>query len=89
MISMLLYIYICIYIYQLERYYRACVQEVLDTVLLLSRKLQYQCFLLVKLKFYGRYLDLFNRCGISLSQTTTSMFRFSVSRSIVHDLSPN
>jgi hypothetical protein len=53
-----------------------------DRWLLLTRKLLKQGFLLVKLKwslrnFYGRHHDLVNHYGISVSQMTTDIFRFS------------
>ena len=53
-----------------------------DRWLLLTRKLLKQGFLLVKLKsslrnFYGRHHDMVNHYGISVSQMTTDMFRFS------------
>ena len=67
-----------VYISQLIRYSRACgsYQDFCHRGLLLARKLLNQGFLLVKLKlslrkFYGRYHDLVDLCGISVSQTTT------------------
>ena len=69
---------------QMIRYSRACgsYQDFHDRVLLLTRKLLNQGFLLVKLKsslpkFYGRLHDLFDRYGISVSQMTTDMFHLS------------
>ena len=74
-----------VYISQLIRYSRACgsYQDFLDRVLLLTRKLLNQGFLLVRLKsslgkFYGRHHDLVDRYGISVSQMTTDMFHFPV-----------
>jgi hypothetical protein len=54
----------------------------LDRVLLLTRKLLSQGFILVKLKsslrkFYGRHHDLVDRYGISVSQMTMDMFQLS------------
>ena len=51
-------------------------------MLLLTRKLLNQRFLLVKLKsslrtFYGHHHDLVDRYGISVSQMTTDMFHLS------------
>ena len=67
------------YIFQLIRYSRVCgsYQDFLDIGLLAN-----QMFLVVKFKsslrkFYGRLHDLINCCGISVSQMTTDMFRFS------------
>ena len=67
-------IYKCIS--QMIRYSRACgsYQDFVD-----KGKLLNQGFLLVKLKssprkFYGRYHDMVNRYGISVSQMTTDMF---------------
>ena len=53
-----------------------------DRELLLTRKLLNQEFLVVKLKsslreFYGRHHDLVIRYGISVSLTTTYLFRLS------------
>ena len=66
------------------RYSRACgsYQDFLDRVLLLTRKLLNQGFLLVKVKsslrkFYGRHHDLVDRYGIYVSQMTTDMFHLS------------
>ena len=74
-----------VYIPQLIRYSRACgsYQDFLDIGLLLTRKLLDQGFLLVKLmsslrKFYGRYHDLVDHYGISVSQITTDMFHLSL-----------
>jgi len=68
---------------QLNRYSRACCsyQEFLDRGLLLTRKLLYQVFLLVKLKsslrkFYGCHHDLVNHYGTSVSQMSMDMFHF-------------
>ena len=73
-----------VYISQMIRYSRVCVfyQNFLGRVLLLTRKLLNQGFLLVKLKsslrtFYGRHHDLVDRYGISVSQMTTNMFHLS------------
>jgi len=73
-----------VYISQLIRYSRACgsCQDFLDRGLLLTRKLQNQGFLLVKLKsslgkFYGRHHVLVDCYGISVSQMTTDMFHLS------------
>ena len=73
-----------VYISQLIRYSRACgsYQDFLDRGLLLTRKLLYQGFLLVKLKsslqkFYGRHHDLVDRYGIYVSHLTTDMFHLS------------
>jgi hypothetical protein len=67
-----------VYISQLIWYSRACgsYQDFRHRGLLLARKLLNQGFLLVKLKlslrkFYGRYHDLVDLYGISVSQTTT------------------
>jgi hypothetical protein len=54
-------------------------QDLLDRLLLLTRKLLNQRFLSVKLKsslrkFYGRHNDLVSRYGTSVSQMTTDMF---------------
>jgi len=54
----------------------------LDTELLLTRKLLNQGFLLAKLnsslrKIYGRHHDVVDRYGISVSQMTMDMFRLS------------
>ena len=54
-------------------------QDLLDRVLLLTRKLLNQRFLSVKLKsslrkFYGRHNDLVSRYGTSVSQMTSDMF---------------
>jgi len=41
--------------------------------------------------FYGRHHDLVNRYGVSVSQKTSDMLRFSKSQSgsfLIHDLSP-
>ena len=64
------------------RYSRACgsYQEFLDRVLLQTRKLLNQWFLVIKLKsslrkFYSRHLDFVNRYGIFVSQMITDMFR--------------
>ena len=51
-------------------------------MVLLTRKLLNQGFLMVKLKsslrkFYGRHHDLIDRYGISVSQMTTDMFHLS------------
>jgi hypothetical protein len=69
------------FIFQL-RYSRACgsYQEFLDRVLLQTRKLLNQWFLVIKLKsslrkFYCRHLDFVNRYGLSVSQMITDMFR--------------
>jgi hypothetical protein len=63
-----------VYIYQFMRYSRACCsyQDFLDRGLLLTKKLLYQGFLLVKLnssvpKCYGRHHDLVDRYGKSVS----------------------
>ena len=73
-----------VYISQLIRYSKDCgsYQHFLDRVLLLTRKLLNQVFLLVKLKsslrtFYGRHHDLVDRYGISVSQMTTDVFHLS------------
>ena len=73
-----------VYISQLIRYSKDCgsYQDFLDRVLLLTRKLLNQVFLLVKLKsslrtFYGRHHDLVDRYGISVSQMTTDVFHLS------------
>ena len=73
-----------VYISQLIRYSKDCgsYQDFLDRVLLLTRKLLNQVFLLVKLKsslrtFYGRHHDLVDRYGISVSQMTTDVFLLS------------
>ena len=86
-----------LYISQLIRYFRACSSnhDVLDRMLLLTRELLSQCFLLVKLKsslqkFYGRHHDLVDRYGISVSQMTTDMLQLSHTLPcpfIIHDLS--
>ena len=62
-----------VYISQMIRYSRACgsYQDFLDRGFLLTRKLQNQGFLLVKLKLsrrkcYGRHHDLVDRYGISV-----------------------
>ena len=67
-----------VYAYQLIRYSRVCgsYQNFRDIGLMLTRKLLYQGFLLVKLrtslrKFYGRHHDLVVRYGLSVSQMTT------------------
>jgi hypothetical protein len=66
---------------QLIRYSRDCgsYHDTLDRGLLLTRKLLYQGFLLIKLKssllkYYGRHHDLVDRYGIYVSQMTTDMF---------------
>jgi hypothetical protein len=66
------------------RYSRACgsYQDLLDSGLLLTKKLLNQEFLLVRLKsslrkFYGRHYNLVDRYGISVSQITTDMFHLS------------
>jgi hypothetical protein len=68
----------------LIQYSRACgsYQDFLDRCILLTRKLLNQGFILFKLKsslrkFYGRYYDLDDRYGISVSQMTTDMFHLS------------
>ena len=73
-----------VYISQLIHYSRACgsYQDFLDRTFLLTRKLLNQELLLFKLKssrrkFYGCHLDMFDSCGISVSQTTTDMFHLS------------
>jgi hypothetical protein len=65
---------------QLIRYSRACgsYHDFLDRVVLLTRKLLNQGFLVVKLKsslreFYGRYHDLVNHYRVSVSQMTMDM----------------
>ena len=72
-----------VYISQLIRYFSVCGSyPFLDRVLLLTRKLLNQGFLLVKLKsslrkFCGHHHDLVDRYGISVSQVTTDMFHLS------------
>jgi hypothetical protein len=73
-----------VYISQIIRYSRGCssYQEFIDRVLLLTRKLLNQGFLLVKLnssfrKLYCRHHDMVARYGISVSQMTTDMFHLS------------
>jgi hypothetical protein len=73
-----------VYISQLIRYSRACgsYPDFLDRGLLITRRLQNQGFLLVKLKsslrkLYGRQHDLLDRYGISVSQMITDMFHLS------------
>ena len=80
-----------VYISQMIRYSRGCgsYQDFLDRGLLLTRKIQNQGFLLVKLKSslrkcYGRHHDLVDRSGISVSQMTTDMFHVNTSRSFPH-----
>jgi len=70
-----------VYLSRLLRYSRACgsYHDFLDRGLLLTRKLQNQGFLLVKLKsslqkFYGCHHDLVDRYRISVSQMATYMF---------------
>ena len=79
-----------VYISQLIRYSRGCgsYQDSLDKVLLLTRKLLNQGFLLVMLKssfrkFYGRHHDLVDNYGISVSQMTTHMFHLSQALSVL------
>ena len=70
-----------VYISELIRYSRACgaYRDFLDRVLLLTRKLLNQGFLLGKLKSSLRtsYGDLVDHYGISVSQMTTDMFQIS------------
>ena len=73
-----------VYISQLIQYSRACgsYHDFLDRVVLLTRKLLNQGFLLVKmqsslLRFYGRHHDMVDRYGIYASQMTTDMFHLS------------
>ena len=73
-----------VYISQLIQYSIACgsYEDVLDKGLLLTMRLLYQGFILVKLKsllrkFHGRHHDLVDRCWISVSQMTTDMFHLS------------
>ena len=69
-----------VYISQLIQYFRACgsYHDFLDRRFLLTRKLLNQKLLLFKLKsslrkFCSRNHDMVDRCGISVSQTTTDM----------------
>ena len=73
-----------VYISQMIRYSRACgsYQDFLYRGLLLTKKLLYQGFLLVKLKSslqksYGGHHDLVDRYGISVSQMTTDLLQLS------------
>ena len=73
-----------VYISQLIRYSKACgsYQDIFGIGMLLTRNLLNQGFLLIKLKssfrkFYGRYQDLVDLNGISVSQMTTDMFHLS------------
>jgi len=72
-----------VYIFQLIRCSRACgsFHDFLDRILLLTRKLLNQGFLLVKLKpslrkFYGHHHDLVDRYGIPVSQMTPLLSSF-------------
>jgi hypothetical protein len=88
-----------VYLSQIIRYYITCgsYQDILDSGLLLTRKLLNQEFLLVKLKsslrkFYDRHHDLVDRYGISLSKITTDMFPLSYALPgpfLIHDLLPD
>jgi hypothetical protein len=73
-----------VYVSQLMQYFRACgcYQDFRDRGLLLTRKLLYQGFLLVKLRlslpvFYGHHHDLVDSYGISVSYLTMDMFDLS------------
>ena len=73
-----------VYISQLIQYSTVCGSywDFLDRVLLVTRKLQNQGVLQVKLKsslrkFYGSHHELVNLYGISVTQITTDMFHLS------------
>jgi len=73
-----------VYISQLTRYSRACgsYHDLFEKGLLLKKKLLNQWFRVAKLKswlrkLYGRHHGLVNSNGVSMSQMTTYMFRFS------------
>ena len=76
------------YAYQLIRYSRVCgsYQDFRDIGLLLTRKLLYQWFLLIKLRtslVYGRHHDLVVRYGLSVSQMTTCRKYFPIFSSFI------